>query len=924
LRVLYGRDRERALLAGQLDAIRGGTATALVIRGEAGIGKSALIDSVVADALASGMRVLRTQGVESESPLAFAGLYQLLRPVLALLERLPAPQSQALRVAFGQQEGPVVEPFVAALATLAMLTEAAESTPALCVIEDAHWLDDASAEALLFAARRLQADPVALIFTVREGASRSFAADGVASLQLAGLDEEFGRAVLAEHVGHALSDAVVRALLDQAAGNPLALVELPTELTVEQLAGAVPPPSQLQLTDRLQRVFLDRCRRLPESVQTMLLVAAADDTGSLAVVQQAATTLGVPAEAVQDAECAKLIVTDRDTIQVRHPLVRSAVYQAATGHERRTAHKALATALSNHGDPDRQAWHLAAAADGRDPVVAAALEQAAERAERAAGYAAAAAAFERAADLTDVEALRAQRLFAAARNSWAGGHPVHAQQLAESAKAIADDRLLRADIDRLRARIEINVGSAVTAHLIFISAARAVAADDPTRALEMRVAATLTQLYSADVAHDPVSSVADSAPVEAPTASARTQCLQHLLVATTNDAAGQWELGLQALRAALDAAANVEDADVLGNLGNAALHLGDHEGHRRCFTHMLAGARDRGAVMSVLYALPRLAFADLLRGHWVRVRDAADEAIALCADTGQRPLAAAPLAWVTLLAAMQGNDRFAELHAQSKLAERQHLGVLTDPVHDMSRWAAGVHAGHAGDPVGSLHHLSRMRLTPLTRMAALDRFDAAVRAGDLSLAARWVEELAGFAAATGWSWAHATVAYGRALLADPADAAELFDTSIAHYETANRPYELARTHLAYGELLRRSQRRVDSRTHLRSALTVFEELGAEPLINLAAHELRASGETARKRDPSALTALTPMELQVAQLVAQGLSNKDAAAQLWISPRTVAFHLRGSFAKLGVSSRGELARLQLTESGAALAAAVSGR
>ena len=497
----------------------------------------------------------------------------------------------------------MVEPFVAALATLAMLTEAAENDPVLCIIEDAHWLDDASAEALLFAARRLQADPIALLFTVREGASRSFAADGVASLHLAGLDEESARAVLAEHVGLAPSDTVVRALLGQAAGNPLALVELPAELTAEQLAGAAPPPSQLQLTDRLQRVFLDRCRRLPEPVQTLLLVAAADDTGSLAVVLQAAAVLGVPAPAVQDAERAKLIVTDRDSIQVRHPLVRSAVYQAATGHERRGAHKALATALNRTGDPARQVWHLAAATDGRDPVVAAALEQVAERAERAAGYAPAAAAFERAADLTDAPAPRARRLFGAARNSWAGGHPAQARQLAEAAKAIADERLLRADVDRLRARIEINVGSAVTAHLIFTSAARAVAADDPARALEMRVAATLTQLYSADVAPDdvapddvvpddvapddvvpddvapdPLASVADSAPAEGTTAGARTRCLQRLLDATTNDAAGRWERALQSLRAALDVAGDVQDADVLGNLGNAALAPGGPRG----------------------------------------------------------------------------------------------------------------------------------------------------------------------------------------------------------------------------------------------------------------------------------------------------------------------------------------------------------
>ncbi len=796
-----------------------------------------------------------------------------------------------------------------------MLSEAAEDQAVLCVVEDAHWLDDASAEALLFAARRLQADPVAVVFTVREGAGRGFVADGVASLQLAGLDEASGRAVLAEQVGAALPETVVRALLEQAGGNPLALVELPTELTAEQRAGKAPPPSQLQLTERVQRVFLERCRRLPEHVQMLLLVASTDDTGRLAVVQQAAAQLGVPTQAVQEAEDAKLLVTDRDGVRVRHPLVRSAMYQAATGHERRTAHRALATALKGSTDLDRQAWHLAAAAEGPDAVVAAALERVAERAERASGYAAAAAAYERAAGLTDAEAPRAQRLFAAARNSWAAGHAARARDLAESARTIAGEGLLRADIDRLRARIEINVGSADIAHHIFISAARAVAADDPIRALEMRVAATLTHVYNPQVHQDTLALVADSAAIDAPGATARTRCLQRLLEATTADASGQWGPALRALQAALSAAADVDDPDVLGNVGNAALHLGDDEGHRRCFARMLAGARDRGAVMSVLYALPRLAFAELLSAQWVQVRDAAGEALTLSADTGQSPLSAPPLAWLMLLAALQGDDGYEELRARFERAELRQVGVFGEPVLDMSRWAAGIRAGHAGDSPGALRQLRRLRLAPLARMAALDRFEAAVRAGEPALAAQWIEELAAFAAATGWAWARAGVAYGRALLADPADAGALFDVALRQYAQAGRPYELARTHLAYGELLRRSQRRVDARAQLRSALTVFEELGAEPLVNRAAQELRASGETARKRDPSTLTALTPMELQVAQLVTQGQSNKEVAAQLWISPRTVAFHLRGAFAKLGVSSRGELARLQLIEPGA---------
>ena len=920
---MHGRERERAVLADLLTSARSGTAAAVVIRGEAGVGKSALLDTVIGDATAATMRVLRSQGLESESPLAFAGLHQLLRPLLPHLDGLPAPQARALQVAFGQQEGPSVDPFLVALATLALLTDAAETQPVLAVVDDAHWLDDASADALLFAARRLQADAVVLAFTARDSDSRTFPADGLPELRLEGLDETSGRALLIEQLGQLLSDDVARALLAQTGGNPLALVELPTELTPEQLTGVVSLPAQLHLTDRVQRVFLDRCRRLPEHVQTLLLVAAADDTGSLAAVQQAAALLGVEAGALQEAEQARLLVTDRDSIRVRHPLVRSAMYQAATGQERRDAHRALATALGDRHDPDRQAWHLAAATYGPDADVAAALERAAERADRAGGYTAAAAAYERSADLTAPEPLRAARLFAAAKSAWAGGQAARAGTLAEAARGIADERLLRADIDRLRARIEINVGSAATAHHIFVSAARAVAADDPVRALEMRVAATLTHQYNDDVPQD----MADTWPTDEHLPDdPRTRCLRELLATTTADAAHHWPAARQSLTRAVEAMAEVDDVYVVANVGNAALHLGDDDGHRRCFTRMLASARDRGAVMSVLYALPRLAFADLLGGHWDQVRDSAEEALALAAAAAQKPLTATPLAWLTMLAALRGNDGYEDLRTRLDEAERLHLGVLTDPVHDLSRWAAGIRALHAGDAADALHQLGRLRVTPLTRMAALDRFDAAVRADRRPLAQQWVTELTEFAEQTGWGWAAAAVAYGQALLADAADAPAHFETALTQHEHANRPYELARTHLAYGELLRRSQRRVDARPHLRAALTLFEELGAEPFATRAGQELRASGETARKRNPSTLTALTPMELQVVQLVTQGLSNKDVATQLWISPRTVAFHLRGSFSKLGVSSRGELTQLHLPEQGSGrdTSAATSGR
>ncbi|HYN93553.1 MAG TPA: AAA family ATPase, partial [Pilimelia sp.] len=527
--MLHGRDTERARLAALLDQAGRGSAGAIVIHGEAGVGKSALLDDLVAGA--GDARVLRAQGLESESPLAFAALHRLVRPILPLLDRLAVPQARALRVAFGQEDGPAVDPFLIAVATLSALTQAAEERPVLCVVDDAHWLDDASANALLFAARRIAADRVAMVFSARDGDLRTFRHDGVPALLIRGLDEPAARALLAQRAGGPLADEVCTRLLAQAGGNPLALVELPTALTDAQRSGAVPMPAQLPLTADVGRVFLDRCRRLPEHVQTLLLVAAADNSGRLATVRHAAALLGVDAPAGRQAEQSGWLLTDGDSVRVRHPLVRSAIYQAATGLERREAHRALADALDRTGDVDRQAWHRAAAAEGPDEGVVTALEQVAVRAERGGGYVAAAAAYERAAELTAADQPRAARLFAAARNAWACGQTTRAAALAAAAREGADGRILRADIDRLRGRIAFNIGSAADAHGIMMGAARAVAADDPGRALELAVVATVLAVYGGDsgmtLEHTLVRT--DISPED----TARTRCLKHLLIGMT-------------------------------------------------------------------------------------------------------------------------------------------------------------------------------------------------------------------------------------------------------------------------------------------------------------------------------------------------------------------------------------------------------
>ena len=533
---------ERARLAALADHARSGQAAVLAVLGEPGVGKSALLQDLVSSQQAAAdvarVRVLRTHGVESESPLPFAALHRLLRPVLRL-ERLPVPQARAMRVAFGLEEGSSVEPFLVGVATLSALTEAAEDRPVLCVVDDAQWLDTASAGALLFAARQLQADPVAIVFAARDtqtsrgtgngiGAG-SFNPDGLPVMRLSGLDDDAARRLLVERAGEALPDEVSDRLVRETGGNPLALFELPTGLTAGQLQGTAPLPSQLPLTAGVERAFLDQCRRLPEQVQTLLLVTAADDTGRVATLRQAAGHCGVQARAWAEAEQSSLLSVKGDVVAVKHPLVRSAVYQAATSLERRQAHRALAEALRD--DPDRATWHRAAAADGPDEGLAGALGLAGARAEQRGGYVAAAAAYERAAELTIDEAARAARLFAAARNAWASGQAFRARALAMLARELADDALLCADIERLRGRIEVNVGSATDAHRIFMQAARAVAGLDSVRALEMAVAATLMRSYGAD-SGTPLRADTLTVAVEAGDTT-RTRCLKHLLAAMT-------------------------------------------------------------------------------------------------------------------------------------------------------------------------------------------------------------------------------------------------------------------------------------------------------------------------------------------------------------------------------------------------------
>jgi DNA-binding NarL/FixJ family response regulator len=902
--VLAGRDAERAAVAAVLDSARAGTGGALVVRGVAGAGKSTLLADAVAHAY--GMTVLRTSGVESESPLAFAALQRLLWPLRSSLAALPAPQRAALGAALGEAAGEG-ERFLAFLGTLSVLTDAAEHAPVLAVIDDAHWLDDASAAALLFVARRLQVERVAVLFAARDGDTRSFDAPDLPTVVLGGLAGADADAVLRARAGGAVDPGVRDRLVTATGGNPLALVELAGVLTPEQLAGRAPLPAQLPLTGGVERGFLDRYRRLDESAQRFMLVAAADDTGRLAVVRDAAERLEAGDDALDQVERAGLLSVDGDVLTLYHPLVRSAVYRAATSAQRRAAHRALAAAVGS--DADRRAWHLAAAADRPDEQVVAALDGVAERAATRGGHEAAADAWARAAELSSGGEARGRRLYLAASSAWLGAHPSRATALATAADADVSDPLLRAQLLTLRGQVEWNTRSLDNGYDLVLQAVEVAAGVEQAMAQQL---AMLAASLSACGARSPRTvDLTTLVPAPAPDAPPRPRAARALMHGFLAADRRDWAAAAESFRCAfaLTDADPVDDHVLQPNLGVASWLIDDDERDLRLHEQQLTGARRAGALNMVEHALTRGAQVQIGTGAWGKAAAAAAEALPLTAATGHAGLTALPIAELAVVAALRGDDA-ADRHLAEVIAIREAhpVGISDFLVVDMVHWARALRA--ADQPATALHHLEQISSPRLRRMAAIDRLETAARAGRADLLRMWVEELQSFATGTGAPAAVAVVEHGRALLTEDGDAEAHFRRALAAHAASLRLPDRARTELAYGEYLRRARRRVDAREHLRAALALFEDLGATAWAERAAQELRASGETARRRDVSTATELTAQERQVAALVRQGLPNRDVAAQLFVSPRTVDFHLRNVFTKLGLSSRTELTALPL--------------
>jgi DNA-binding CsgD family transcriptional regulator/tetratricopeptide (TPR) repeat protein len=898
--VLRGRDQESALIAGLLDGARAGRSGALVLRGDAGIGKSALLEHAVSGA--DGMRVLRGSGVESESEFPYAAVHQLLRPVQDRLAALPARQAAALRGAFGLADAVEGDRFLVSVAILSLLAEAAEDRPLLCVIDDAQWLDGASADALTFAARRLEAEGVVLLFAARDGVATPL--DGLPGLRLDGLPPEAARALLAEAAPVALAPSVAERLVAATAGNPLALLELPGSLRAEQLAGAQPLPVLLPVGAAVEQIFLDRVRRQPAHVQTLLLLAAAEERGDVGVVLRAAQALDVQPAALDEAESAGLFHVEDGAIAFHHPLVRSAVYRGATFHRRREAEQALAAALTH--DADRRVWHLAAAATGPDETIAEELERAAERTARRGGHAAAASALHRAAGLTGSPGARGRRLLLAAESGWLAGQPDRARALLDEAAGLCDEPAVRARLEHLRGTIEGFCGRPDTAYAILTAAAEPVAASDPAGAARMLAEAGRLAWAGGDL---PRLVAAGRRLGELPPAGDAVTAVARLVVGMAAMLDGDTDRAAALLRESRGLAESAAEPQALAFAAGAALFVGDDAAALDLFNLAVARARAAGAVGALPFLLAPLAALHMWTGRFEAAQTCASEGLRLALDTGQDNPAAhhrAVLAWV---AAVQGRADDCREAAAAALthAIAQRLG----PQAAIANWALAlldVGAGRATDALDRLTALAGAGPGEghqlVTVFAAADLVEVAVRTERPRQAEVALGALRRWADPAGAVWAQALVERCLGLIDG---SAAHFTRALALHAGAGRPFDTARTALLFGEVLRRQRRRTEARGHLRAAHEAFERLGAAPWAELARVELQATGETARKRDPSTVTQLTPQESQIVRLVTEGSTNREIAGQLFLSPRTVEYHLHKVFGKVGVGSRAELMR-----------------
>lgn len=903
---MLGRNHETELLVSLLRHAAEGRGGGLVLHGEPGIGKTVLLS--YAEERATGFHVLRAVGVAPEAELAYSTLHQLLLPALRLIDELPDPQALALRILFGRAHGAPPDPFLVALSTLSLLSLLAGEKPVLCVIDDAHWADQPTLKTVAFVARRLDEEPIALALAARADEGHSTDLPSLHRIPLMGLNRDAAQALLAERAagGRPLTDTERDHLLAATGGNPLALLEL---------AGREVPPEAphepLAMTDELQRSFLNRTRTRHATSLPLLQVIAADGSGSVETIEKAATTLRVATDTLHRGELGDLLTYDGTRLVFRHPLIRSAIYHSATVDKRAAIHRALAAAFDTPADQHRRAWHLGQAATGYDEQAAEALEHSAEQAALRGGPAAGMAALSRAAELSADGAGRGRRLWIAARAAVRGGFTAQAARLLDRAEREPQmDESDRLAVAALRAILETVAGSPEDAMDILKPWLPLALRIDrqrflPTIAMypELGYRTNRPQAWSDVAGWLDATPLAPDRPEDA---------VLRLLHSACRARAGRNPGLTPEDRAAVE---SLTDPITMTLTGAISRGLGDYELSRRLYRKAGQLARNSGTLGALAWNLEYQAADEIARGRFGLAEAYAEEGCQFATEVGQPNTACRNRGLLALCAAIRGRPEASEL-AADVLAEassrnltdamsyaRRALG-LTELVAGRHRDAARYFEAIGGWDTGAPSDLALGTVPELA--------EALVRAGDHDRAAAAVARYAQWTERTASPELGALTARCRALLCADGDADDHYTESLRLHAMSDSPMERARTELLFGQHLRRHRRRAEAQPHLRNAAETFRRIGALTWAERAQGELRATGESARTPETAALSELTPQELRVTLAVGEGLTNREIAAQLFLSPRTVDYHLRKVFQKTDVTSRAELMRLVLAE------------
>jgi DNA-binding CsgD family transcriptional regulator len=895
------RQAECERIARLLEDARRGRSGVLVIRGEPGVGKSALLGHAVE--LSKGMRLLRARGVESEAAIPFAGLFELLRPAVGAIDRIPTPQAASLRGALGL--GPVVrtDRFMIGAATLSVLAAVAEDGPLLVAVDDAHWLDQESSAALSFAVRRLEFDAVATVVASREGGAEAFGGAGFSQRTIEPFDQRACGELLRRRLGHAVSDAAADRLYAVTRGNALALVEL------AHLADTATTITPVDATERpettLERIFARRIDQLSQMAQRLLLVAAIDEPGEMRVVGPAARSLELDVSALGEAEADGLVALSEGRVVFRHPLVRSAAERIAPAAERRSAHRAVANAIGA-ADPMRRAWHMAAAAVEPDEAVAAALERGADSAQRRGGHAAASTALARAAALTPSDQQRGRRLFAAAGAAWLAGESEAARALADEVLLLCDDETRLADVHYLRGSIALEAGQLDEALAILVGAGFDAAAGDAEKAAPMIAKALEASVY-AGRGKDKIA-IARAASELVHTNDARVAFWSSLALgwALLESSAEDEREGRRLFQHALDGFGQrglPDDPHLLSWASVAAGFGGDYIRAVELAYAAVGVARRERAVGALPLALSVAADYSFCAGNWARALAEASEGARIAQETGQASEALFCASTMMIVAAARGSETECNRRAAQVRARAADLGIKAHTYDVRALGLLALGQGAPDEAIGLLEPVVDLEVEQAHHLPGpgdgFDLVEAHARAGRGANAA---DALAKLERSAILPYSLGAVARCRGLLAPESDVGDSFVKSSRIFERLALPFHVARTRLCFGERLRRAGQRIAARQQLREALEIFERLDADCWAHRTAAELRASGERRRSRESSDREELTPQELQIALIVAEGKTNKEIGATLFLSPKTVETHLGRIYRKLGITSR----------------------